>query len=58
LDDVAELLGVVSLIAVAVAVATGAIMRRRPVPFRKAHRVVGTATAALAIVHGLAMLLD
>jgi hypothetical protein len=58
MDEIAEILGVVSLIAMAAVVATGVLMRRRRVPFGKIHKVIGFIALALAICHGLTMVLD
>lgn len=58
MDDIAEMLGLVSLIVMAAAVATGVFMRYRRVLFGKIHRVIGFITLALAIFHGLTMMLD
>jgi hypothetical protein len=58
MDDIAELLGVVSLIAMAAATVTGVLMRHRRVLFRTIHRIIGFGALALAVCHGLTMMLD
>jgi cytochrome bd-type quinol oxidase subunit 1 len=59
MDEIAEILGKMSLIVVVVAVATGVLMRhKRAALYKKIHRVVGFAVLALAVCHGLAIMLD
>jgi hypothetical protein len=58
MDEIVEMLGVVTLIAMAVAAATGLLMRRRRAMFRTIHTVIGFGALALAVCHGLTMVLD
>jgi hypothetical protein len=58
MDEFAELLGVASLIVMVAAVATGMLLRHRRALFHRVHKSIGVITLALAICHGLAMMLD
>lgn len=58
MDEIAELLGVVSLVVVVAAVATAVLMRHRRARFHGIHRVLGYITLAMAIGHGLALMVD
>ena len=58
MEEVAEFLGIVSLIAMAAVIVTGVLMKRKRAPFGKIHKAIGFITLGLAICHGLTMVLD
>ncbi|MEI7836206.1 MAG: hypothetical protein WCK05_07320 [Planctomycetota bacterium] len=58
MDEIAEITGKISLVVVAVAVVTGILMKRKRVSLRRIHRVLGFIALALAVGHGLTIMLD
>ncbi|MCY2924009.1 MAG: hypothetical protein NT031_00970 [Planctomycetota bacterium] len=58
MDEIAEITGKISLVVVAVAVVTGVLTKRNRVSLRRIHRVLGFVALALAVGHGLTIMLD
>jgi hypothetical protein len=53
MDEVIEMLGTISLIAIAVVCASGVLMKHRRKPLFKIHRLTGYVAVALAVCHGV-----
>jgi cell shape-determining protein MreD len=58
MDEVMEVLGITSLVLLAVAFLTGLLMKRRRADLMKIHRIVGYIVLAVAICHGMLSMLD
>jgi hypothetical protein len=58
MDDVMEVLGVASLVLLAITFLTGILMRHRRADLLKIHKIVGYVVFAVAICHGMLSMLD
>ena len=58
MEEVGEFLGIVGLIMMAAAVVSGALMKWRRIPMFRLHRLIGYVAAALAISHGVLMMIS
>jgi hypothetical protein len=58
MDEVMEVLGVASLLMLAIAFLTGILMKHRRADLLKVHKIVGYVVFAVAICHGMLSMLD